>query len=150
MALALLRLDHVRARIEAQLPALAGNLGNAGDFAQLIERNQLPQYRHGGFVLPGRLAGGAARAMAGMFVQDLDETVSVVLVTRVQGDPSGGKALDEITPLVRAVIEAVCGWGPDDAPGVFTLVSGELVGSQGGALIFQLDFALSDQLRIPS
>ncbi|OYY67414.1 hypothetical protein [Sphingomonas sp. 28-63-12] len=32
-------------------------------------------------------------------------------------------------------------------PGVFSLVKGELVGSQGNALIFQLDFTLSDQLR---
>ena len=46
------------------------------------------------------------------------------------------------------VIEAVCGWAPDDAIGVFELRSAELVGAKDGALIFQLEFTLNDQLRI--
>ena len=46
------------------------------------------------------------------------------------------------------MIEAVCGWAPDDAIGVFELRSAELVGAKDGALIFQLEFTLNDQLRI--
>lgn len=144
----MLRLDDVQARLELKVPELAGNLQGAGQFAQLIERQQLPQWRKGGFILPGRLVGSGAQAMTGMFIQGFDETVSIVLVARVQGDPTGARAVDELTPLVRAVATAICGWGPDEAPGVFVLVAGELVGSQGGALIYQLDFALTDQLRI--
>lgn len=144
----MLRLDDVRARLELKVPDLVGNLQNAGQFSQLIERNQLPQWRMGGFILPGRLTGSGAEMMTGMFVQNLAEAVSIVLVTRVQSDPTGNKAVDEITPLIRAVVTGLCGWGPEDAPGVFVLASGELVGSKDGALIYQLDFALSDQLRI--
>lgn len=143
----MLRLDDLRARIEQQVPALAGNIGHAGQFAQLVERNQLPQWRAGGFVLPGRIAGGAVKSATAAFIQDIDETVAVVLVVRVASDPTASAALDEITPLVRAVVMGVVGWAPDGVPGVFALASGELVGSQAGALIYQLDFSLFDQLR---
>ena len=73
-----------------------------------------------------------------------------ILADRVTGDPLGDKALKDISPLVAAVIEAVCGWAPDDAIGVFELRSAELVGAKGGALIFQIEFTLNDQLRITS
>ena len=83
-----------------------------------------------------------------MYVQELRETVIVVLFVRVAGDARGGRAIDEVTPLIRQVTEAIAGWAPDDAIGVFTLQSGELAGSQRGHLIYQLDFTLNDQLRI--
>lgn len=144
----MLRLDEMRGRIEVRVPDLAGNLGNASAFAQLVERGQLPQFRIGGFILPGGITGGAVQSASSIFIQDIEETILVVLVCRVASDPAGDRALDEITPLIRAVIAAVVGWGPEDAPGVYALTRGELVGSQSGALIFQLDFTLSDQLRI--
>lgn len=144
----MIRVDEVRERIAARVPALEGKLGNAGEFAQLVERNQMPQHHTAGFVLPGNLQGGAASAMTGAFLQHFSETVIVVLAARVANDPTGARATDEISPLVRDVIDAVCGWGPDDAPGIFALVSGELVGTQAGTLIYQIDFALDDQLRI--
>lgn len=144
----MLRVDEVRARIAVQVPELAGNLGSAGQFAALVERRQLPQWRAGGFVLPGTVSGGALRsASAAAFIQDIEETILVVLVVRVAADPTSSKALDEISPLVRAVVDGVIGWGPETAPGVFALARGELVGSQDSALIYQLDFTLQDQLR---
>ena len=144
----MIRIDEVRARIEAKVPVLAGKLGSAGAFAQLVERNQMPQHAVAGFVLPGGLRGGQASAVTGSFNQHFAETVIVVLAARVANDPTGGRATDEITPLVRKVIEGLCGWGPDDAPGVFTLGNGELVGVQAGTLVYQIDFTLDDQLRI--
>lgn len=144
----MLALDALRARLLAKVPALAGNIENAAQFALLVQRMQLPQWRVGAFLLPGRLTGGRAEAMTGQFVQTVQDGATIVLVTRVQADPTGAKGYDEITPLILAVLDAVCGWGPDSAPGVFTLSTGELVASQDGALIYQLDFALIDQLRI--
>jgi len=143
-----IRIDDVRQRIEAQVPALAGHLGNAGDFANLVEHNQLPQQTPAGYVMPGGLRGGQADAATGLFRQAFDELVIVVLVTRVAGDPLASAAIDEISPLVRATINAVVGWGPADAIGVFQLAQAELVGAKDGALVFQIDFALFDQLRI--
>ena len=142
------RLDEFSERLKARVPDL--EIQNAGQFARLIESNQLPQFRKGAFVLPGRLSGGQVQTLTGFYAQAVTEGVSVVLVVRVASDPTGAKALDEITPLIRSVVNAVCGWGPADAPGVFALTSGELVGSQAGALIFQIDFSLLDQLRITS
>ena len=89
-----------------------------------------------------------AAAAAGIFVQDFSETVTVVVIVRVGGDPLEAKAIDQLSPIVRKVILAVAGWGPGDAPGVFVLERGELVGATGGASVFQIDFALDDQLRI--
>lgn len=143
----MLQLDALRTRIEDQVPALVGNLGNAAQFTLLVDKGQLPQWRIGGFILPGGLIGGQVRSATAVFIQDVQETIAVVLVCRVASDPTGEKALDEITPLVVDVVMGVIGWAPEGVPGVFSLVKGELVGSQGNALIFQLDFALLDQLR---
>jgi hypothetical protein len=135
-------------RIEGAVPALAGRLGNAGNFADLVERNQLPQVTPAGYVLPGGLRGGAADAATGCSARSFDEMVIVVLVSRVAGDPLGDKAIDELSPLVRQVIESVADGRPDDAIGVFQLGQAELVGAKGSALVFQIDFVLNDQLRI--
>lgn len=144
----MIRVDEVRERIEARVPELTGQIGNAGEFAKVVEANQLPQRRKGAFVLPGALAGGSAEAMTGVFKQSFAEMIAVVLVVKVANDATGNRALDEITPLVRSVIQAVCGWGPETSPGVFKLSRGELVGAAQGTLIYQIDFTLDDQLRI--
>ncbi len=140
--------DAVRARILARVPALAGRLESAAEFAQLVENNRLPQQTPAGFVLPGALVGGIADAAAGMFTQRVAETVIIVLVVRQARDALGGAAVAEAAPIVIDVIAAICGWSPDEAPGVFTLGRAELVGSQGDALVYQIDFTLDDQLRI--
>lgn len=144
----MMRLDDVRARVEAQVPSLVGRLGNAAGFADLVERNQLPQVTPAGYVMPGGLRGGAPDAAAGLFRQNFDLIVIVVLVVRVAGEALGARAIDEITPLAEDTIRAVAGWAPADAMGVFQLAQAELVGAKDNALVFQIDFALNDQLRI--
>ena len=114
------RIEEVKARIEAQVEDLSGELREAGEFAELIEKKRLPN-RTGGFVLPGGLRGGTADAATGLFRQSFSEIVKVVLVVRVAGDPLRAKAVAGLVPLVRATIEAVAGWAPDNAIGVFTL-----------------------------
>lgn len=144
----MIRVAEVAARIEAAVPALAGRLGTATQFSALVQRNQMPQQSPAGFVLPGAISGGNADAMTGVFRQAFDETVSVVLAVRSASDPTGAKAADELTPLIRAVVLAVCGWAPDDAVGVFALGSGDFVGFENGTFIYQIDFKLDDQMRI--
>lgn len=144
----ILRVADVMERIEGLVPELAGRLASAGAFAQLVANGQLPQQTPAGFVLHGGINGGKAQLMTGAFRQDLAEVVMIVLCVRVAGDALGNRSLDELTPLIRKVVEAVAGWGPETAPGVFVLSRGELVGSQDSTLIYQLDFSLDDQLRI--
>ena len=146
----MIRIDAVRERIADQVPALAGKLEAAGKFADLIERNQVPQMTPAGFVLLGGLKGGPAEMSAGAFIQNFTEGTIVVICDRYAGDALGARSTDLITPIVRDVINAVCGWGPDDAPGVFTLDAAELVGVKGGILIFEIVFRINDQLRIIS
>lgn len=148
----MIRIDDVSERLQATVPAFErdNRIGTAAQFSALVEKNQTPQNTPAAFVLPGPLQGGQAQAMAGAFIQSISETVIVVLFVKVAGDARGGRAIDEITPLIRQVVDAVAGWAPDDAVGVFTLGAGELVGSQRGHLIYQLNFTLNDQLRIQS
>ena len=55
----------------------------------------------------------------------------------------------ELDELIHAVLLAVAGWGPDEAVGVFELARGSLIHNRDGVLVYQLDFAIDDQLRIP-
>ena len=145
----MIRTDAVRARLEDAVPELVGRVRNAGEFSQLVEGNAFPADVHSAFVLPGPIGGGPVVAgMAGAFVQAMRETVIVVLVCRVANDVTGAKAMDTITPIIRTVVAAICGWSPDAAIGLFALGSGELVGAAQGRLLYHLEFVLDDQLRI--
>lgn len=144
-----MRLAAVSTRIGALVPELSGRTLHAGDFADLVDKNRLPQVTPAAYVLPGGMTGGQAQIMAGVTIQDFSETVMVVLAVRVAGDPLHAAAIDTAGPLVTAVIRAVVGWAPDDeVPGVFILGRAELVGAKDGLLIFQIEFNLMDQLRI--
>lgn len=147
----MIRLDACRARISEKVPELpAARLGNAAQWGVLVQNDRLPTQSPFAYVLPGGLQGGAADAIAGMFRQNFLEVVSVVLLVRVAGDALGDKALQDIDPLLRDVIQAIAGWAPDGAVGVCQLQRAELIGAKDGAVIFQIDFALNDQLRITS
>lgn len=145
----MIRVDEVRLRIEDRVPELAGVMGYAAQFAPLVEQGLVPQRDLSGFVLPGGMTGGRMLDAAGMTIQPFVERVMVVLALRTSGDPLDPGALDQMAPLVRAVIAAVVGWAPaDDVPGVFAFERHEAVGSIKGVLIHQIDFTLQDQLRI--
>ena len=73
--------------------------------------------------------------------------VSVVLTLRTY-DRAAGDDLPELHELIQAVLQAVAGWGPDESVGVFELARGSLIHNRDGRLVYQLDFAIDDQLRI--
>lgn len=141
------------ARISTLVPQLAKRVETAAELSELVKRKALPQASPFAFVLPlGLQARNEGEAGAGAFVQNVDEAFAVVLFVRAAGDITGGRALPSIDVLVWAVIEAVCGWGPpepeDRAVGVFHLRRGQLLSAEAGAVIYQLDFGLQQQLRI--
>lgn len=144
----MIRLADIRERLEAQLPEIAGRLGDAASFDKLVANGQAPQNTPAAFVLPGPIRGGASQAMTGLFVQDFRETVVIVLFVRSVDNPRGDKAVAGLTPLARDVVQAVAGWGPTEAPGVFVLEQGEFAGTSQGVLVYELRFAIEDQLRI--
>ena len=135
----------------ALVPDLAGRIQTAAKFSALLAANQLAQAAQAGaaaFVLPIGLRGGAATAATGVFRQSVEWSVGIVLVVRAAGDATGGDGVVKLGPLIDAVIGVLAGWGPEDAIGIYRVSRGELLSLTGGTLVYQLDFAIDDQLRI--
>lgn len=138
----------VMARVEACDAVFAGKVDEAAKLSELMSRNQLPPVTPAAFVIPLALRGGRADAATGLFRQAVEHVVSVIIVVRVAGDATGRQGKQLLEPLKWKVIEAIAGWGPDEAIGVFRLARGELATLASGAIVYQLDFILDDQLRI--
>ena len=141
--------DDAVTRLKDQVDALAERVEGALELAEMVRRNALPNVTPQAYVVPlGFRPLGSGEASAGAFTQDIDEIVGVVLIARVAGDVTGRKALPTLGPLIDAVVAALAGWAPnDDVTGVFRLQRGALVSLAAGVVIYQLDFAIQDQLR---
>jgi hypothetical protein len=72
----------------------------------------------------------------------------VILCAKALGDARARRALPTIDTVKDQVIAAVAGWAPVDVAGVFSVTKGRLVSVTKGLVIYQLDFAVTDQLRI--
>jgi len=145
--------DAVKARI-ADVPGIAGRIQPAASLAEVLARKLAPQGGDSAYILPLGLRGGTEQAMAGLYVQDFAETLGVVLMLAAVGDATGARTADRLVPMRNAVIRRIVGWSPpsDWAEGEtvthFRLARGELLSLSAALLIYQIDFALSDQLRI--
>lgn len=137
----------IRDRLNTAVPELTGRIEGAAAFAELMRTNALPQVTPAAYVIPLGLQGGAADAAAGLFRQEVREIVGVMIALR-SFSRTGEQALPELDRLVDAVLAAVAGYGPADATGVFTVVRGAMISMTAGTLVYQLEFSLSDQLRI--
>lgn len=139
--------DDVIARLKERVPHLQHRVEGAAHMVQLMAANQLPQVTPAANVISSGLSGGQPDASSGYFRQAFEETITVFLSFRnVQGP--GGNALDLFDQVKWQVIEALCGWAPDEPVGVFRLVRGQVVRMETGTLLYQIDFAIGDQLRI--
>jgi len=136
----------VIARLDAEVADLRSVEGAAA-FATIVERRAWPQVTPAAYVVPEGLRGLAPSAGAGAFVQPTQESVSVLLVVRPH-DRVGAAGIEPIEALKRAVLRAVAGWGPQDAMGQFRLTRGATRDISGGAIVYQIEFAIDDQLRI--
>jgi hypothetical protein len=136
----------VIARLTAEVPDLRSAEG-AASFAALVARNAAPANTPAAHVLLGTVRGGAADAMTGVFTQGVTEGISIILSLR-PNDRLGARAIEPVEGLKNDVIAAIAGWAPGDEVGVFALVSGAPVSFAAGLLVYRLDFAIADQLRI--
>lgn len=145
--------ESVRAKLD-DIAGIGGRWEPAARLSDLLARNQAPQVTPAGFILPLGLRGGQVVDASGAYIQKLAETLGIILVVRSAGDATGAKATDALEPLIVAVVTRIVGWVPpsrwrrEEAIGQFTLARGELVSLSAGTAIYQLDFALEDQLRI--
>lgn len=152
--------DEVATRLKANVVALSGRVESALDLSEMMRRKALPNYTPAAFVLPNGLSGGAAQSSENAFLQMADELVSVVLVQRTAGDVRGSKGQAPLQTLVWAVVLNLCGWEPEpagnedesgsDPIGVLALRRGRLISLDAGTVFYQLDFAISLQLRVIS
>lgn len=131
----------------AEVTALHGRVQGAAKLAQMLKDKTLPQACPAAFELPLGITGNEPTAAGGMFVQPIGRVDGVLLVVRSVDDRTGEKAMVQLDPLIEEVIAAIAGWGPDDMPGVYQLMKGELASVADGVVAYQLDFSIFDQLR---
>jgi hypothetical protein len=142
-----MQIEPVIARLKSNATGLR-TVEGAAELAALMKANALPQADGvSAFVLPTGLRGGQVTSATEIFAQHVEESVSVLLSLRNAGR-TGTKALERIEPQIEAVLAAICGWGPQDAPGVFRLVKAGTVSMAAGSFTYVIELSISDQLRI--
>lgn len=141
--------DLVATRLGAAVPQL-GAVEYIADLAALIEAGALPQRDAGAFVIPLGIDGKGGQAATGMYTQMVSESVGVVVYVKARGDAKARSAVPAIDMLSDLVLAAIVGWAPEESVGVFEIIRGRLLSAEGGLVLYQLDFALLDQLRIAS
>jgi hypothetical protein len=107
------------------------------------------------------LRGGAADAIAGAFTQDVEIAIAVILTISAPGDRKGARAGDQLGSITTQVINALAGWAPasswhtEEDPeaetvGVFRLTRAAPLRVEPGIIVYAIEFAVSDQMRIHS
>lgn len=138
----------IATRLNAQVPALAGRVEYIADLAALVSEGALPQREVSAFVVPLGFDDRGGDSATGLHTQIVAEAVGVIVTVKALGDAKARKAIPTIDTLKDAVIAAIAGWAPDNVAGAFRVTRGRLVSVTKGLVIYQLDFALLDQLRI--
>ena len=139
--------DDVIARLKEAVPALQTRVNGAASLVQLIAQNQLGQHSPAAHVIGLGIRGGAPDVVTGLFRQPVVEQIGVILTFR-NATGAGAGALDRVEAVRTSVIEALCGWEPEGAFGPFQLQEGRVTSMQAGTLVYELSFAIPDQLRI--
>lgn len=134
-------------RLKVRVPDFSNRVEGALNLAELMAQGKLPQTTPAANVMSVGLQGGQPDAAAGLFRQTYEEVFGVILTFR-SNTATGKRAFERAEEIKRAVIEAVCGWSPEGVFGVFRLARGTLVNFSAGTLVYQIDFAIGDQLRI--
>jgi hypothetical protein len=141
-------IDAVASRIDDQVVTLKGAVQYIADLAALISANAMPQRELTAFVVPLGFDAGDGESAVNYHVQPLDRAIGVVLAVKALGDAKAKRALPSIDVLEKSVVNAIAGWTPDNVVGVFNVKRGRLVSVESGLVLYQIDFALKDQLRI--
>jgi hypothetical protein len=138
----------VMTRLETRVTDLR-SVNGVADFTTLLKQNALPQQTPAAHVVPTGIRGGKPETATGVFTQPTSEAVAIILTVR-SNDQAGERALEAVDALIESTIAALAGWAPNDELGVFQLERGSVMNMSAGALVYQLDFSIADQLRITS
>jgi hypothetical protein len=138
----------IATRIGSEVAEL-GKVEFVAGLAALVEQNALPQREVCAFVVPIGFDDRGGDAMTGMYTQMLQEAVGVIICVKSLGDAGAKRAVPAIDDLKDKVLQALAGWTPGNTVGVLRATRGRLVSVAKGLVIYQIDFALVDELRIP-
>lgn len=136
-------------RLQAEVPVLEHRVEGAGSLADLMARNALPQHGVSANVIPLGLVGRQAEVSAGAYLQQFEEAVAIILTVR-NHNAVGKAAMADLRGTIMAIVTGMIGWAPSDELGVFRLSRGSLVSASKGTIVYQIDFTITDQLRILS
>ena len=140
--------DQVATRLSEQIPSLAGRVGRAGELEALIKAGSLPQGGTAAFVVPLGFRAGPPTSATGLHSQELVRRLAVILVVEFAGDAIGEETIPEVDQLEDLVLRALAGWKPPSAWGPFAAERGALLGLNAGTAFHQVDFSISQLLRV--
>jgi hypothetical protein len=135
------------ARLKDAAPSL-GSIDAAIDIESLMASKPQPHGKPLAAVIAMGLRGSPAEVMTGAFIQKIQLTFAVILTIPSHSDRAGKSGAPDVLALITEVCTALCGWGPDDAPGAIELSRAFVVTARPGAIVYSIEFAIGDQLRI--
>jgi len=143
----MLAVDDIITRLKAQTTEFRSVEG-AMEMAALMRSKAPLVGKPIAHVVPTGVRGQKPDVATAAYSQFVDLGFSVIVTIPVQGDVTGGKRTTALKALVDAVTLALCGWGPEDAPGVCWLGAWNIARLDAEAIIVSIDFSITELLRI--
>lgn len=127
-----------------------GSVEGAAELAALLASPAQVYARPRAHVVPMGIRGGPVQDVACAFVQAIDVQFAVYVSFAAHGDRKGAKGLEDVSTTQNAIIAALCGWVPAGLTthGEIRLGRAYLAELKPGLIVYALEFAVSDQLRI--
>ena len=143
----MIAIAHIIARLADLAPSLAP-AEPVADLDTLMTAKVQPQGKPLAHVMTMGLRGGEVQYQTGGFIQGVEVTFAVILTIPTRNDAKGARVSADVLGLQLEVAGALCGWGPDDAPGQVRMTRAFIASLRPGALVTIIEFAIGDQLRI--
>lgn len=138
----------VIARLMTHAPALGRRVEGAMELAALMRSGGLPQVTPAAHVILGGLVGRRETAVTGLYRQQVERAVQVLVTFRAQG-AQGARDTDAVEAVIEEVITALAGWTPvPQSSGPLRLLRSRTVSMAAGTIVHEIALALPDQLRI--
>ena len=137
----------IATRLAARVTVLAGRIGEAVSLADLMGQDRLPQQTPFAHIIPVRITSRPPGIIQGFYDQSIEREIAVVLTLRTN-DATGRTAVQGVGGLLDQIMLALAGWQPAGmfAPLVFRRA--DLLRADAGTFVYQITFAISDELRI--
>jgi len=137
----------IATRLAARVTTLAGRIGEAVSLADLMGQDRLPQQTPFAHIIPVRIPSRPPSIIQGSYDQPIEREIAVVLTLRTN-DATGRTAVQGVGGLLDQIILGLAGWQPTGmfAPLIFRRA--DLLRADAGTFVYQITFAISDELRI--